>query len=201
MTVMSYVESQWDAGGLLGQFHPGPPAAPVSHCPVDANGVPAEWVEATVATTGQPTLVYFPGHGQGRDSLALGRPLAARLAVGTGARILSVGWRPAPGCSASAAVEDGVGAFSWLLDEGCDLETTAFVGDTRDGARAVSVLLALRERGLPLPAAGVLRSNAAERDADRQDTLLADADILISGVCTPAYIFRQRPGLPRQRPL
>src|SRR5436190_24290670 len=40
-----------------------PAPGQVIYCRVDANGVPAEWVEATVATTGQPTLIYFSGDG------------------------------------------------------------------------------------------------------------------------------------------
>ena len=131
------------------------PVAPVSHCRVDASGVPAEWVEATVATAGQPTLVYFHGHGSGRDALTVGRRLAANLALATGARVFSVGCRLAREQSQAAAIEDGVAAYVWLLGEGCDLDTTAFISDFSSGARAVGVLRSARDGGLPLPAAGV----------------------------------------------
>jgi monoterpene epsilon-lactone hydrolase len=127
-------------------------AAPVTHWPVDSGGVPAEWVEATVATTGQPTLVYFHGSHDGRGCLAGGRAPAADLAAATGARVLSVGCRLAGGNTRSSAVEDGVAAYAWLLNEGCDVDTTAFIGDPVGAARAVGVLLAARGQGLPVPA-------------------------------------------------
>jgi hypothetical protein len=74
-------------------------------CPVDAGGVPAEWVEATVATDRQPTVVYF--------HLGDGRPAACDLALATGARVLSV---PCP-----SGAGPGVAAYTWLLGEGVNL--------------------------------------------------------------------------------
>lgn len=118
----------------------------LSHCRVDAHGVPCEWVEVTRATRGQPTIVYFLGAEDGVDPLRLYRPLAFEVAVATGARILTV--------ACCGAVEDGLTAYGWLLGEGCDTRATAFT-DPVGGTLAAAVLEAGSARGLPLPSAGV----------------------------------------------
>ena len=53
----------------------------LSHCRVDAHGVPCEWVEATRATQGQPTVVYLLGAEAGAcplDLLSAIRPRSRR---------------------------------------------------------------------------------------------------------------------------
>ena len=79
------------------------------------------------------------------------------LARTTGARVLSAGCRFDPECSQPASTEDGLAVYGWLLNEGVDLDRTAFVA-TPDCVRlALAVLLAAGERGLPLPTTGVLQ--------------------------------------------
>ena len=113
---------------------------PPSRSMVDAGGVPAEWIEVTAATVGQPTLVCFPGpESDGFD-------LATRLAMRTGARVLTVG---------GASVEDGVTAWRWLLHEGCDTATTSFVGTSAGSVLAFDVLAEAGHCDLPLPEGGV----------------------------------------------
>ena len=115
----------------------------VSHYRVDADGVSAEWVEAEVATLGQPTIVYFHGSRFASGSLEKVRPQAAELAIITGARVLSV---------ESCTVEDGLTAYVWLLREGLDRQTTIFLGPPGNGRLPSAVLLAAAALGLPLPA-------------------------------------------------
>lgn len=124
----------------------------VTHWCVDAGGVPAEWDEVTAATSGQPTLIYFYVLGDGKCSRQRNRQLAATLALSTGARVLSVGCRVTIEDPLSTAIEDAVNAYRWLLGEGCELDTTAFIGDPI--AIADAVVLVARERGLPVPGAG-----------------------------------------------
>jgi hypothetical protein len=113
---------------------------PPSRCRVDAGGVSAEWIEVTAATVRQPTLVCFPGPASD------GVDLATRLAVRTGARVLTVG---------GASVEDGVAAWRWLLREGCDTGTTTFVGTAAGSVLAFDVLAEADHLGLALPEGGV----------------------------------------------
>lgn len=138
---------------------------------VDIGPVSAEWVEAVVATAGQPTIVDFHDTGRSPDG---DRRFAEWLAVSTGARVLRVE------CGCSGGVEDGVRAYLWLLNEGVDLRTTAFVDEGRSCGLAAAVLACARKRDLPLPHLGVLdgmsvtaefgpaASAAVERHAERR---------------------------------
>lgn len=141
------------AGRTLQCFTPSEMA--VSHCRVDAGGTPGEWVEAAVASSGQPTVVYFHASELGRDPLDQARRLAGRIAVVTGARVLTVGC-PAVRRGSRSAVFAGVAAYRWLLAEGCGLERTAFFSS--DESLATAILAAAWNDGLPLPVGGVRSS-------------------------------------------
>ena len=125
------------------------PLPEMTFCGVDADGVAAEWVEATVATAGQWTLICL-GTSSGSASLDVARRLARKLAMNTGARVLNVGCRPA------AAVDDGIAALAWLIGEGTDLERTAFIDDGHCGDAIVNVLSGAMDQGLPVPPVGIL---------------------------------------------
>lgn len=141
-----------------------PLAEGVTCSSVDAGGVPAEWVEHPGARGGDgaPTVVYFHGGGYGMGSLTTIRALVSQLAAASSARILSVDYRLAPEHSFPAAVDDAVTAYAWLLDQGTDPATVAFGGDSAGGGLTVAGLLAARDRGLPMPAAGVCISPWAD---------------------------------------
>jgi acetyl esterase/lipase len=132
-----------------------PQLSDVSHCCVVADGVRAEWIEAHVARSGQWTLVHFHC-GLSTRSVGTNRQWLGDLARATGARVFSVGCRFDPECPQPASTEDGLAAYGWLLNEGVDLDTTAFVATVDCGRLALAVLLAAGECGLPLPTAGVL---------------------------------------------
>jgi hypothetical protein len=88
----------------------------VSYCRVDADGIPAEWVEAGVATEAQPTYVWFVDGGV--ETLERCRGPAGDLASATGARVLTVAcsWGP-----------EGLVVLAWLFGEGCDVDRTTIV--------------------------------------------------------------------------
>ena len=121
----------------------------MSHCRVDAAGIPAEWVETAVASEGQPTIVYFVTDGYGADALERSRRSAHDLAQADAARVLTVACQR---CSFAGAVDAGLAAYGWLLREGCDVALTSFADDSADAGLADAVLAAASRRGLPLPA-------------------------------------------------
>lgn len=120
--------------------------------PVDAGGVPAEWLEP-VSGPADRSVLYFHGGGFVLGSLTTIRPMAANLAVATGRRVLTVGYRLAPEHPCPAAIEDAVRAWVWLVEQGVDTATVAFGGDSAGAGLAVAALVALRDRELPLPGA------------------------------------------------
>ena len=134
---------------------------PMSHCRVDADGVAAEWVEATVATEGQLTLVFFLGDDQTGSPLAQARPAAEKLAAASGARVLTVACGSAPLRTAAHSVEAALRAYAWLLREGCDLTRVTFVSDSSNGSVVRDILTAATLRGLPIPTSPISRASGA----------------------------------------
>ncbi len=134
-----------------------PLPADVSSEPVSADGVPAEWVVAEGADPGR-ALLYLHGGGYVIGSIATHRDLAARLSRATGARVLVVDYRLAPEHPHPAAVDDAVRAFRWLVEQGLDPRRVAIAGDSAGGGLTVATLVALRDAGDALPAAGVCLS-------------------------------------------
>jgi acetyl esterase/lipase len=85
------------------------------------------------------------------------RALGTHLAAACAARVITVDYRLAPEHPFPAAVEDAATAYRWLLQT-TPVTQIAFIGDSAGGGLAVATMLALRNEGLPLPAAAVLFS-------------------------------------------
>jgi phosphinothricin tripeptide acetyl hydrolase len=114
----------------------------------------AEWLEPPAARAGA-AVVYFHGGGYVIGSPCSHRHLAAAIARAARAAVLLPDYRLAPEHPFPAAVDDAVAAYRWLLDRGHAPERTLFAGDSAGGGLTVAALLAVRDRGLPRPAAGV----------------------------------------------
>lgn len=124
---------------------------------VSANGIPCEWTSAPGPDPGTNVL-YVHGGGYVIGSIATHRGLVARISAASGARALSVDYRLAPENPFPAAVEDAVAAYRWLLANGGSPARTVIAGDSAGGGLTIATLLALRDAGDPLPAAGVCMS-------------------------------------------
>ncbi len=122
--------------------------------PVDAGGVPAEWVDAPGAI-GAGAILYLHGGGYTVGSVRTHRALVARLAAATGVRALTVDYRLAPEHPYPAALEDALAAYRWLVGGGAEPARIVVAGDSAGGGLAVALLVALRDAGDALPAAGV----------------------------------------------
>jgi len=120
--------------------------------PVDAGGVPAEWVIAA-PPAGDRILLYLHGGGYQIGSPRTLRHVVAPLSAAAAAGVLSVGYRLAPEHPFPAAVDDALAAYRWLLGGGTDPATVALAGDSSGGGLALATLVALRDGGEPMPAA------------------------------------------------
>jgi epsilon-lactone hydrolase len=157
-----------------------PPPDDVSFDEVDAAGVPSEWVTAPGARS-DTALSYLHGGSYTIGSPRTHRRLTAALSRELGCRVLAPDYRLAPEHPFPAAVEDAVAAYRWLLDGGAVPEHLAIAGDSAGGGLTVATVVALRDRGLPLPAAAVAISPWADLElAGRSMTTKADVDPLIS---------------------
>jgi monoterpene epsilon-lactone hydrolase len=156
--------------------------ADVSVTPVDAGGVPAEWVVAG-GTREQRAVLYLHGGGYVIGSPRTHRDLTSRLSRACRARVLVPEYRLAPEYPCPAAVDDTVAAYRYLLAGGADPARTVIAGDSAGGGLAVAALVALRDAGEPLPAAAVCISPWVDLEvAGESATTRAGADPMVDAV-------------------
>jgi monoterpene epsilon-lactone hydrolase len=159
-------------------FFPTPPD--VERQPADVAGIRGEWVSAPGADPGR-TILYLHGGGYTIGSIESHREMVSRIARASQARALLVDYRLAPENPFPAAVQDATAAYRWLLAEGVDPARTVIAGDSAGGGLTAATLVALRDAGDPLPAAGVCVSPWTDMEASGESmTTNADKDHMIS---------------------
>ena len=120
-------------------------------------GRPARRVRTPGAREDRGTL-YLHGGGYVMGSLNTHQELMGRVARATNAQVLGLDYRLAPEHVYPAAVEDALAAYQWILEHGIAASRVVIAGDSAGGGLALALLLALRERQLPMPAGAVLFS-------------------------------------------
>lgn len=131
------------------------------HCGPAHAPLTGEWLEPIADTTRAAplrTLLYLHGGGYYFCSPKSHRSLVFALAVHTGARTFSLDYRLAPEHPFPAALDDALAAYRKLLEDGTPPESIVVAGDSAGGGLALALLVALRDAGDPLPAAGLLFS-------------------------------------------
>ncbi len=123
---------------------------PLPHCQ-------AEWLRARDARTDR-VILHFPGGAYVARLPSMERAMMARLCTAANARARLVFYRLAPEHPFPAGHEDSVGAYMQLLELGIAADRIVVSGISAGGGMALGVLLALRDRGLPMPAGAVLMS-------------------------------------------
>jgi epsilon-lactone hydrolase len=123
---------------------------------VDMDGVPAE--RLSTPRSGDWILLYLHGGGYCVGSPRTHRALAARVAHAVGAVAYVPGYRLAPEHPHPAALDDALAACRWLLARGTSPGQLVIAGDSAGGGLALATAVAMRDTGLPLPAALVLIS-------------------------------------------
>lgn len=133
------------------KFFPTPADVKVEHV---AAARPAEWL-APPGARADAAILYLHGGGYVIGSPRSHRHLAAAIGAAAQARVLLPDYRLAPEDPFPAAVDDAVGAYRWLLSQSIAPARIVVAGDSAGGGLTVATLLALRDAGVPLPAAGV----------------------------------------------
>jgi len=131
-----------------------PSARQVKCEPVSAGGVKAEWITAANAAADR-AILYLHGGGYIMGSINTHRELIARLSKAAQARILALDYRLAPEHPFPAPGEDATAAYRWMLAQGFKPSRIAVAGDSAGGGLTVAALVAFRDAGLPMPAAGI----------------------------------------------
>jgi acetyl esterase/lipase len=135
---------------------------------IDLAGVACEWLLAKGADPDR-RLLYIHGGGWTSGNLDSHRPLSARISRAAGAAVLAVHYRLAPEHPFPAGLDDCVHAYRWLRANGPNGPAPAravFVaGDSAGGNLTFAMLLACKERGLPLPNGAIPLSAATDFSA------------------------------------
>ncbi|MFC4058910.1 alpha/beta hydrolase [Planomonospora corallina] len=138
-------------------------------------GCEAEWVRAGQELDEDKALLYFHGGAYFVCSPATHRPITWRMSAAARRPVLAVDYRQGPVHTLAESLEDAVAAYLGLLERGYAPEDVVFAGDSAGGHLTLASLLALRDRGLPLPAAAVCLSPWADlTDTPRRVNRFAD---------------------------
>lgn len=124
---------------------------------VEIDNLHAEWMVPAGAGKDK-VILYFHGGGYVCGSYKAHRAIVAKFVKGSGAGALVFDYRLAPEHPFPAALDDSVAAYRWLLAEGVSPSHIVFAGDSAGGGLLLATLLALKDRGMPLPVAAVALS-------------------------------------------
>ena len=166
-------------------------------------GVPGVWFEPDGADA-RRVILYFHGGGYMFGTARNTGHVTARLARSAGAFAFSTDYRLSWQAPFPAAVEDAMAAYRGLLASGYAPEDVAFAGDSAGGGLVVCALVALRDAGDPLPAAGFASSaftdlTVSGRSAAEVDDPIASRDGLL--MLGNSYLDGADPGTPLASPL
>ncbi|MHB9129627.1 MAG: alpha/beta hydrolase [Armatimonadota bacterium] len=152
--------------------------------------IPGEWVVAPGADP-DVRLLYLHGGGFVSGSAANYLPLAALLSAAAQCAVLLPDYRLAPEHPFPAAIEDGVRAHEWMRACGpygpAPARATFIAGDSAGGGLTLATLLALRDRGLPLPIGGMPLSACTDLTL-ASESMRTEEDPIFSVRSMPAVV-------------
>jgi acetyl esterase/lipase len=118
-------------------------------------GIAGEWMTADAVPT-VATLLYLHGGGYFACTPQTYRAVTSSFAL-AGFKTFAPAYRLAPECPFPAGLDDAIAAYRGLLENHAPRQVVV-AGDSAGGGLSMALLLSLRERGIPLPAAAVLFS-------------------------------------------
>lgn len=141
-----------NAGRLFGRL---PENLSIEHFTI--GNMYAEWLRIPEADE-KKVLLYFHG-----GMYVIGSPQSHRQHVlkfvnGSKINALVFDYRLAPEHPFPEGLEDALAAYDYLLDEGFEPSDIAFAGDSAGGGLVLAALLALKDKGIPQPAAAAVLS-------------------------------------------
>lgn len=122
--------------------------------PTQLGGVKGEWLTVE-GNDPRRLILYLHGGGFLAGSPESHRGVVARLCRAGNAAAFSVAYRLAPEYPFPAGLRDSVDAYRQLLNRGFQPQSIILAGDGAGGGLAFSMLMAIRNAGMPMPA-GVL---------------------------------------------
>ncbi len=148
--------------------------------PVEANGVPGEWVTVAESDPNRRVL-YFHGGGYVFGSPITHRRLCEDIARAGGCAVLNLNYRLAPEHPFPAAVDDAIEGLKFIRANGPEgegaPESTFVAGDSAGGGLTLATLLAARDQGVDQPNAAIAISAWTDLAITGESVIsLADGD-------------------------
>jgi epsilon-lactone hydrolase len=112
----------------------------------------AEWIKIP-ETAKNKAILYFHGGMYLFGSPQAHRPHVIKFVKGCAMNALVFDYRLAPENPFPAALDDALQAYDYLLSRGYSPVNIVFAGDSAGGGLCLATMLALKDKGLPLPAA------------------------------------------------
>ena len=103
-------------------------------------------------------ILYLHGGGYTCGGLEYALGFGSMLAARSGTRVFCCAYRLAPENRYPAAVEDALGAYEYLLENGYPHERITLCGESAGGGLCYVLCLRLKEKGMPLPC-GIITSS------------------------------------------
>jgi acetyl esterase/lipase len=164
----------------------------------------AEWL---IPAGADPTkaIFYTIGGGYISGNCDDHRTLVAKVAQTSGVSVLMFDHRLAPEDPYPAALDDSLKAYQWLLGQGYQPQNILIMGESAGGGLCLATLLALRDKGLPLPVAAVALSPWTDLKLTG-DSYRTKANVCISPpgmnvICSKYYVGDHDPTEPWISPL
>jgi monoterpene epsilon-lactone hydrolase len=156
------LRKQFEEGAQkFGSIPPGITVSPVLIFDLP-EGLNAEWIHPEgrpeAPASADKAIFYTHGGGYVTGNCVDHRMHVAKFVRDTGVGALLYDYRLAPEHPFPAAMQDTLTAYRWLLDQKLLPENIIIVGESAGGGLCLASLLAIRDEGLPLPAAGVALS-------------------------------------------
>ncbi len=137
-----------------------PAVRQVTMAPVANGSLRGAWFMPNNAAP-QTTLFYLHGGGYSFHPKAYAE-FVSEITLAAKTRTFALDYRLAPEHRFPAQRKDAIAAYNWLLAQGIDSEHLVVGGDSAGGNLTLSLLLAVRDARLPLPALAICLSPATE---------------------------------------
>jgi monoterpene epsilon-lactone hydrolase len=182
---------------------PKPPGLAIRQ--VDEGGIKGEWITPQTLREGR-TLYYLHGGGYIACSPRTHRPITGALAHLMCARTFALDYRLAPEHRFPAALDDAVAGYRWMIGQGIDPREIVLAGDSAGGGLLLSLLVSLRDQGVPLPSAGAclsawtdLAGTGESLDRNEKSDPIFYSDVVRHG--SRVYLGEESPRNPLASPL
>ena len=153
------------------------------------DGMPCEWVVAPGADP-DLRLLYLHGGGYVSGSGAHYLSLAGHISAAAQCAVLLPDYRLAPEHRFPASIDDCICAHAWMMAAGpygaAPATATFIAGDSAGGGLTLATLLALRDRCLTLPTAGIPMSACSDLTL-ASNSIRSEVDPICSARCMPVF--------------